>query len=407
MNRRPFLAFAVAETLSISGTRLSTIAIPWLVLTSTGSPVLTGIVAMAEMLPYVVAKALSGPLIDRIGPKRLAIGCDLASVLVVGLVPLLALIGWIGFELLLPIVVAMGMLRGPSDAAKHAMVPEIARLAAVPLERVTGVAGVIDRLASTVGAAAAGGLIALIGPGLALALNAATFGLAALVVVVGIPAFRATQPETRASYFTELREGFDFIRRDALLVGIVIMISTTNLLDAAYSVVLLPVWTQSSGHDAALLGLLFAVMSAGAIAGAAIATATGERLPRLTVYTVAFLIAGLPRFAIFAIDVPLIAALVTLAIAGFAAGFINPILSAVIIERIPSAMIGRATALIGAFTWALIPFGGLVGGALIALFGLGPTLWLTGLLYFAATLLPLARRSFRSFGSRPSEAQSV
>jgi MFS family permease len=401
VNRRPFLAFALAETLSISGTRLSTIAIPWLVLTTTGSPVLTGVVAMAEMLPYVVAKALSGPLIDRIGPKRLAIGCDLASVLVVGLVPLLALTGWLGFELLLPIVVAMGMLRGPSDAAKHAMVPDIARLAVVPLERVTGVAGVIERLASTVGAAAAGGLIALIGPGLALALNAVTFALAALVVATGLPAFRTARPESRASYFSELREGFDFIRRDALLVGIVIMISTTNLLDAAYSAVLLPVWTQSAGYDAALLGLLFAVMSAAAIAGAAIATATGERLPRLTVYTLAFLIAGLPRFAVFAIDVPLVAAFVTLAIAGFAAGFINPILSAVIIERIPPGMIGRATALIGAFTWALLPFGGLVGGALIALIGLGPTLWLTGIAYFAATLLPLARRSFRSFESRP------
>lgn len=401
MNRRPFLAFALAETLSISGTRLSTIAIPWLVLTTTGSPVLTGVVAMAEMLPYVVAKALSGPLIDRIGPKRLAIGCDLGSVLVVGLVPLLALTGWLGFELLLPIVIAMGMLRGPSDAAKHAMVPDIARLAVVPLERVTGVAGVIERLASTVGAAAAGGLIALIGPGLALALNAVTFALAALVVATGLPAFRTAQPEARASYFSELREGLDFIRRDALLVGIVIMISTTNLLDAAYSAVLLPVWTQRAGYDAALLGLLFAVMSAAAIAGAAIATATGERLPRLTVYTLAFLIAGLPRFAVFAIDVPLVAAFVTLAIAGFAAGFINPILSAVIIERIPPGMIGRATALIGAFTWALLPFGGLVGGALIALIGLGPTLWLTGIAYVAATLLPLARRSFRSFGSRP------
>lgn len=407
MNRRPFLAFAVAETLSISGTRLSTIAIPWLVLTTTGSPVLTGVVAMAEMLPYVIAKALSGPLIDRIGPKRLAISCDLASVLVVGLVPLLALVGWLGFELLLPIVVAMGILRGPSDAAKISMVPDIAKLAAVPLERVTGVAGVIERLASTVGAAAAGGLIALIGPGLALALNAATFALAAAVVATGIPAIRAEQPETRASYFIELREGFDFIRRDALLVGIVVMITTTNLLDAAWSAVLLPVWTQNGGYDAALLGLLFAVMSAASIAGAAIATATGERLPRLTVYTVAFLLTGLPRFAVFAIDAPLAACFVTLAVAGFASGFLNPILNAVIIERLPPGMIGRASALVGALAWALIPFGGLLGGALIALIGLGPALWLTGIAYFAATLLPLARRSFRTFGTRPDEAEAT
>ncbi len=401
MNRRPFLAFAIAETLSISGTRLSTIAIPWLVLTTTGSPILTGVVAMAEMLPYVVAKALSGPLIDRIGPKRVAIGCDTTSVVVVGLVPLLALFGWLDLALLLPIVVAMGILRGPSDAAKISMVPSIAKLADVPLERVTGVAGVIDRLASTVGAAAAGGLIALIGPGLALALNAATFALAAAVVATGIPAFGRERTETRGSYFAELREGFDFIRRDALLVGIVVMITITNLLDAAWSAVLLPVWTQQAGFDAALLGLLFAVMSAASIAGAAIATATGERLPRLTVYIVAFLLAGLPRFAVFAIDVPLLAVFVTLAIGGFAAGFINPIVNAVIMERIPPAMIGRASALVGALAWALIPFGGLVGGALVALVGLAPTLWFTGLAYFAATLLPLARRSFRAFGSRP------
>jgi MFS family permease len=401
MSRRPFLAFAVAETLSISGTRLSTIAIPWLVLTTTGSPILTGVVAMAEMLPYVVAKALSGPLIDRIGPKRVAIGCDTVSVVVVGLVPLLALVGWLGFELLLPIVVAMGILRGPSDAAKISMVPTIAKLADVPLERVTGVAGVIERLASTVGAAAAGGLIALIGPGLALALNALTFALAAAVVAVGIPIFDREPVGTRGSYFAELREGFDFIRRDALLVGIVVMITTTNLLDAAWSAVLLPVWTRQAGFDAALLGLLFAVMSAASIAGAAIATATGERLPRLTVYTVAFLLAGLPRFAVFAIEAPLLAVFVTLAVGGFAAGFINPIVNAVIMERIPAAMIGRASALVGALAWALIPFGGLVGGALIAVVGLAPTLWLTGLAYVAATLLPLARRSFRSFGSRP------
>jgi len=401
VNRRPFLAFAIAETLSISGTRLSTIAIPWLVLTTTGSPILTGVVAMAEMLPYVVAKALSGPLIDRIGPKRVAIGCDSASVVVVGLVPLLALFGWLDLALLLPIVVAMGILRGPSDAAKISMVPSIAKLADVPLERVTGVAGVIDRLASTVGAAAAGGLIALIGPGLALTLNAATFALAAAVVATGIPAFGRERTETRGSYFAELRDGFDFIRRDALLVGIVVMITITNLLDAAWSAVLLPVWTQQAGFDAALLGLLFAVMSAASIAGAAIATATGERLPRLTVYIVAFLLAGLPRFAVFAIEVPLLAVFVTLAIGGFAAGFINPIVNAVIMERIPPAMIGRASALVGALAWALIPFGGLVGGALVALVGLAPTLWLTGLAYFAATLLPLARRSFRAFGSRP------
>jgi len=36
------------------------IAIPWFVLTTTGSAALTGVVAFAEMAPYLVAKALGG-----------------------------------------------------------------------------------------------------------------------------------------------------------------------------------------------------------------------------------------------------------------------------------------------------------------------------------------------------------
>ena len=135
MSRSPFVALAVAETLSLSGTRLSGIAIPWLVLSTTGSAMLTGIVAMMEMLPYVVAKALGGPMIDRVGPKRVAIICDSASVITVGLVPLLHLLDLLTMPILLPIVFVMGVLRGPSDAAKQSMVPDIAGLAAVPSMR--------------------------------------------------------------------------------------------------------------------------------------------------------------------------------------------------------------------------------------------------------------------------------
>ncbi|UIJ78267.1 MFS transporter [Rhizobium leguminosarum] len=409
---RPFLALAAAETLSLSGTRLSTIAIPWLVLSTTGSPVLTGLTAMMEMLPYVAAKALSGPLIDRVGPKRIAVVCDTASVAVVMLVPLLDWLGLFDMSLLLPVVFAMGVLRGPSDAAKQAMVPDIAELAAVPLERVTGLVGAIERLASTAGAAGAGALIGLIGPGQALVVNAVTFAAAALIVGVGIPGLRRVPeprcmpepcglPEARlggmSSYLGDLREGWRFLRGDAVLVSIVIMVATTNLLDQAYHAVLLPVWTQSSGHGPELLGAMFSAFTGASIAGAAIAAAIGERMPRLMVYTVAFLLTGFPRFLVIALDAPLPLIFLTLAIAGFASGFLNPILSAVIFERIPKPLTGRVTAMNAALCFALIPFGGLVGGALISMIGLAAALSLTGLAYLAATLFPLALKSFRGF----------
>lgn len=409
----PFLALAAAETLSLSGTRLSTIAIPWLVLSATGSPVLTGLTAMMEMLPYVLAKALGGPLIDRVGAKRIAIICDTASVAVVGLVPLLDLFGLVTVPVLLPVVFAMGALRGPSDAAKQAMVPDIATLVDVPLERVTGVSSAIERLASTVGAAGAGALIGLIGPGQALLVNAATFAAAALVVATAIPGMRRTPelpaaPDTRpgkaSSYLDDLREGWRFLRGDAVLVSIVAMVAITNLLDQAYHAVLLPVWTQDAGHGPELLGAMLAVFSGASIVGAALAAGIGERIPRLIVYTVAFLLTGFPRFLVLAADAPLGSVFATLAIAGFASGFLNPILSAVIFERIPKPLIGRVTAMNAALCFALIPFGGLVGGALIGTIGLAAALLLTGLAYLAATLFPLALKSFRGFDKAVTES---
>ncbi|MBB2794045.1 UNVERIFIED_ORG: MFS family permease [Rhizobium pisi] len=405
----PFLALAAAETLSLSGTRLSTIAIPWLVLSTTGSPVLTGLIAMMEMLPYVVARALGGPLIDRVGPKRIAVCCDVASVAVVALVPLLDFFGLLGMPALLPVVFAMGVLRGPSDAAKQAMVPDIAALAAVPLERVTGVVAAIERLAATAGAAGAGALIGLIGPGQALLVNAASFAAAALIVGAGMPGSRricepcGTQDArtgAATSYLEELREGWRFLRGDAVLVGIAAMVAITNLLDQAYHAVLLPVWTRESGHGPELLGAMLAVFTGASIAGAAIAAAAGERLPRLTVYTVAFLLTGCPRFLVPALDAPLALVFTTLAIAGFASGFLNPILSAVIFERIPKPLTGRVSALNVAFCFALVPFGGLVGGALISTIGLAAALLFTGLAYLAATLAPLALKSFREFDGK-------
>ncbi|MBB3464638.1 MFS transporter [Rhizobium sp. BK377] len=400
MSRRPFIALAIAETLSISGTRLSGVAIPWLVLSATGSPVLTGLVAMTEMLPYVVAKALGGPLIDRFGPRRIAIICDSASVIAVGLVPLLHLLGLLTMPILLPIVFAMGVLRGPSDAAKQSMVPDIAELASVPLERVTGVVGAIERLASIAGAAGAGALIALVGPSQALAVNALTFASAALVAAIGIPTLPPA-PKAEAAgvsaYGRELAERWHFMRRDAVLVAIVLMVAMTNLLDQAYFAVLLPVWTQDSGHGPALLGSLFAVFSGASMIGAAIAALIGDRMPRLLVYAVAFLLTGFPRFLVFALDSPLTLIFAILAIGGFASGFLNPILSAVLFERTPKPLIGRVTSLNAALCWALLPFGGVVGGALVDAWGPSAALLLTGLAYLAATMAPFAHGSFRGF----------
>jgi MFS family permease len=80
---------------------------------------------------------------------------------------------------------------------------------------------------------------------------------------------------------------------------------------------------------------------------------------------------------------------------GFASGFINPILGAVIYERIPRPLMGRVTSLNTSLCWATIPFGGILGGGLIAAAGLAPALLVFGGAYFAATMLPAVLPQWR------------
>ena len=106
------------------GTRVSMIALPFFVLTTTGSPEKTGLVALAEMLPLVLLKVLGGPIIDRVGARRVAITCDWASLAVVGAIPFLHDAGLLSFPGFLGLVAVAGALRGPGDAAKTAMTPD-------------------------------------------------------------------------------------------------------------------------------------------------------------------------------------------------------------------------------------------------------------------------------------------
>lgn len=404
MSRRtPLLGWLAAETISLTGTRVSMIAIPWFVLTTTGSATQTGVVAFAEMAPYVLAKALAGPLVDRIGARAVCIATDAGSVAAVGAVPLLYAVDLLAFPLLVALVAVAGTLRGPADGAKHALVPAIAEVSAVPMERVTGLAGAAERLASTAGAAAAGLVVAAVGPAQALVIDAASFAVSALLIWSTAPRGKVDgdEPADDAPYLTRFREGWRFLRQDRVLVAITSMVAVTNLLDMAYAGVLVPVWAQESGSGAAAIGLLFATFSALAVLGSVVASAIAERMPRRLVYLVAFLIVGAPRFVVLAVDAPLAAVLAVAVVGGFATGFINPILGAVIYERIPARLVGRVTGLTNSLCWSLIPFGGLAGGLAVASLGLAPALLVFGAAYFAATTLPALLPQWREIDRRP------
>ncbi|MFB8214682.1 MFS transporter [Streptomyces anulatus] len=401
---RPLAGVLAAIAASVTGTRISLIALPWFVLVTTGSATRTGLVAFCEMAPYVLVKALSGPLVDRTGPRTVSWTADLVSAAAAAAIPLLHALDLLSFPVLLGLVAVIGSARGPGDLAKEVMVPEAAERAGTPLERAMGLSGVIERLASTIGPAAGGALVALVGPMTGLAVNAGCFVLGSVIVAVALPRGTgrpAVDPSAAADtqepgYWRRFVEGFTFLRGDPLLLAVIVVVGITNLLDAALTTLMVPVWAEESGNGPAAIGLVSTALGAAAVGGSLIAAMAAHRLPRRAVFLVGFLLAGAPRFLVLAVDAPLGVVLAVFAVSGFGAGFINPVLGAVLVERVPRRMLGRVNALGDSLAWSGIPLGGLLAGAAVTAAGLTPVLLVCGAAYFLTTTLAGLRPEWRA-----------
>lgn len=386
---------------SLTGTRVSTIALPWFVLVTTGSATQTGLVAFCEMTPYVLVKAFTGPLVDRLGPRAMSWTTDLVSATAAAAVPLLHTVGVLSFPLLLALVALIGATRGPGDLAKEVMVPEAAERGRVPLERATGISGMTEGLASTIGPVAGGALVALFGPLTGLLINAGCFALGSVIIGLALPrGMGRGEAPTQAGakepgYWRRFGEGFTFLRGEPLLLAVIITVGITNLLSAGFTTVLLPVWAKESGNGPTAIGLICAVLGAAAVGGSLVAAVVAHRLRRRVVFFTGFLLAGAPRFLILAVDAPMAAVLVVFAVGGFGAGFLNPVLGAVIFERVPRRILGRVNALGDSLAWAGIPLGGLIAGLAVTSVGLVPVLLVGGAAFFLTTNLSGLRPEWR------------
>jgi MFS family permease len=409
MTRRAAYGLLAAEAVSVTGTRMSVVAVPWFVLQTTGDPLLTGIVAFVEMGTLVLARVLGGPLVDRIGPRVTSVGGDLIAGLVLGVVPLLHVAGLLAYPVLLVLVGIVGLFRGPSDNAKYTMVPDVAAAAGWSNERAAGLADSVHRLGSMLGAPIGAVLIALVGAPAVIALDAASFLLAAVLVATLVRVRRAARDPAEehgrtglGGYLADLAAGLRFIRRDPLLRAIVVMVLLTNLLDQAMTAVLVPVWASERFGDAAPVGLVFGAMSAGALVGSLLASVYGERLPRWRSYTLAFILGAVPRIFVLVLPVGLPVVAGVALTCGVLIGAINPLLSAAEFERIPAGLRARVLGAVGGLAWAGIPVGGLVGGVLASTLGATGSILVVGSAYLLVTMDPLIRRRTWRLMNRPA-----
>ncbi len=171
-----FRALFAAYTVSMLGDIVAAVALTVLVFERSGSPFLAGFTFTLAFVPYLFSGALLSSLVDRVPPRRLMIGCDLLSALIVALMASSAVPVWALLALLFLLGLISPVAGGMRNRLLVVVLPAEAFIAGRSLFRI------VAQSAQVVGNAAGGLLIALTSPRGALLLDCVSFLGSALVV---------------------------------------------------------------------------------------------------------------------------------------------------------------------------------------------------------------------------------
>ncbi len=383
----PIYAFFIGSAISYSGDMLTLLAIPWFVLLTTGSVTRTGITAFFSTLPTVFSAFFGSAVIDRLGYKRTSVIGDIASGCTVMLIPLLYDTVGLAFWQLLALVFLGGLLKSPGVTARSSMVPDLAGVASMRLERANALWDGVNRVAGLIGAPIAGFLIALIGTSNLLWLDAASFGISALLIGWAVPATLPVlrkEDERARSSLAGLLDGVRFIRHQPVILTIAVTAMITNLLDGAFFSVLEPAYIKQVFHSAVPLGLIVAAMGGAAFVGTIIFGMIGHRFPRRWTFGLGYTLGGSFRF--WMLLVPFLPVIIAWnVVAGLCIAPVNPLGDTVMQECIPAAMRAKVFGSMSASVLAGIPLGTFAGGYVAAWIGLRTTIILMGAIYLVTT----------------------
>ena len=128
MRRAPLYALYVADVVSLAGNAVAQLAIPWFVLTTTGSAALTALAVFLNFLPLVIGGFFGGVIVDRLGFRTTSVVADVASAAAVAAIPLLH--STVGIELwqLMTLVFLGALLDAPGATARAALIPDLVEL---------------------------------------------------------------------------------------------------------------------------------------------------------------------------------------------------------------------------------------------------------------------------------------
>ena len=198
---REFRAVWFSEILSVAGDRLALVALTLLVYDRTRSPLLTALAYASGYLPWIIGGLFLAGLADRYPRRMVMVTCDLArAVLVTAMViPGVPVAGLVG------LLFATTAFAPPFDSCRAALTPDILPGALYPLG--ASVTQATFLAAQVAGVAVAGVAVEVIGVRPALAIDAATFVLSALLIGLGTRARPAAATPETGPLWARVRDG--------------------------------------------------------------------------------------------------------------------------------------------------------------------------------------------------------
>jgi predicted MFS family arabinose efflux permease len=370
----PLTLLVLANAVSLSGNVIMTVAIPWLVLSTTSSAALTGIAVFAGAGGAAVGGLAAGRIVDRIGPVRTSSVADLLSGLAVAPLPILLALDALEIWHIVVLAIVGTLADSAGSAARQSLVPAAADSGGYRRERANAMFTSAEHIGYLLGAPVAGLLIAAFDVSMALWVTVASFAFAAPVVgwLVRLP---RPSPVAATPERAGLRETIAFIWGDPALRALFVFPTVAVLLVGPLAPIVLPVLAREAFGDPVVLGLMVASYGAGGLIGAAGFGMFGSRVPRRGLYIGVFFVWPSTYAAITLLPF-LPFTLVMLLTLGAAVGSLVPLQATIRQERSPARLLPRVVGLSTASVPVAAPIGALVTGFLIDGLGLHQTLLL-------------------------------
>jgi MFS family permease len=374
---RALRALLAAEIVSVTGSQMTWLALPWFVLLTTGSATRMTLVIAAELIGLGMLGLPGGKVLARLGARRTMLLCDGARAPLMFLVPVLHWTGALSFPALLAIAFGLGALSAPYFAAQKLILPELLGEDERRVSEANALFQGATRLTLLLGPVAAGALIAVFDAPTVLVIDAATYVVAFAIVALFIPQRR---PVVEEEADTSIRAGLHFLIRDPLLRVWSIVFALGDAAWTAFFATVPVLVVVRFDADPRIAGWLFASFGAGAIIGNVVAYRyLLKRVDGLRLIAVCIMGQALPLW-LLTFPVPAAALSGALVVSGIANGLVNPSLHTISTLRVPVPL-RPAVMSVGMLIWAVAnPLG---------LFGVGPVLDAAGpepvLLAFAAT----------------------